>query len=260
MGMAHSNRDMARLHAVSQPGSGDWLNGVPFVSLGLHLTPQEFVLAARYRLGSKVFPSAGACPVSSCSKDMDQLGDHALACAASQERLARHDRLRDSLFNVASQAGLGPRKEERDLLSSSARRPGDIYLPHWYRGLDAALDVTVVTPVQGTLTARAARAPGVAAEQAHRDKIAKSYEECQEVGVDFIPLAVETWGGWHPQALEVIKVLSRQLARQVGRDEKEVQRHTLQRLGILLQRGNVALLTSRVPEYPAPEVDGDVDD
>ena len=64
------------------------------------------------------------------------------------------DRLRDSLFNIASQAGLGPRKEERDLLSGSARRPGDIYLPHWFRGLDAALDMTGVTPVQGTLTAR----------------------------------------------------------------------------------------------------------
>ena len=110
---------------------------------------------------------------------------------------------------------------------------------------------------RGTLTARA---PGVAAEQAHKDKLTKSYEECQGVGVEFIPLAVETWGGWHPQALATIKMLSRQLARQVGRDEGEVQRHTLQRLGILLQRGNVALLTSRVPEHPHPVVDGDMDD
>ena len=264
MGMANSDRDMARLHAVCQPGSRDWLNVVPSISLGLHLSSQEFVLAARYRLqmGCKVFPTAGACPVNSCTKEMDQLGDHALACAASQERLARHDRLRDSLYNIASQAGLGPRKEERDLLSGSARRPGDIYLPHWSKGLDAALDVTVVTPVQGTLTARAAGAPGVAVEQAHRDKLAKSYEECKAVGVEFIPLAVETWGGWHNKGLETIKTLSRQLARQIGRDEGETQRHTLQQLAILLllHRGNVALLTSRVPEHPSPEVDGDVDD
>lgn len=118
----------------------------------------------------------------------------------------------------------------------------------------------MITPVQGALTARAAQAPGVAAEQAHKDKLAKSYVECKEVGVEFIPLAVETWGGWHHQALETIKVLSRQLARQVGKDEGEVQRHTLQRLGILLQRGNVALLTSRVPEHPPAVVDGDLDD
>ena len=118
----------------------------------------------------------------------------------------------------------------------------------------------VVTPIQGTLTARAVRALGAAAEQAHRDKLAKSYEECQAVGVEFIPLAVETWGGWHHQAMETIKVLSRQLARQVGRDEGETQRHMLQWLGILLQRGNVALLSSRVPEHPAPEVDGDLNE
>ena len=100
----------------------------------------------------------------------------------------------------------------------------------------------------------------MAAEQAHKDKLAKSYVECKEVGVEFIPLAVESWVGWHHQALETIEVLSRQLARQVVKDEGEVQRHTLQRLGILLQLGNVALLTSRVPEHPPAVVDGDLDD
>ena len=45
-----------------------------------------------------------------------------------------------------------------------------------------ALDGTVITPIQETLTARAALAPGVAADQAHRDKLAKSYN-CKEIGV-----------------------------------------------------------------------------
>ena len=50
MGMAHSDRDMARLHAVSQSGSGDWLNVMPSVSLGLHmkrLFAPNIVLAIR---------------------------------------------------------------------------------------------------------------------------------------------------------------------------------------------------------------------
>ena len=96
------------------------------------------------------------------------------------------------------------------MLSGSARRPGDIHQPHWFGGLDTALDVTVVTPVQGSLTARAARAPGVAAEEAHQ--------------VEFIPMAVKTWGGWHGKALET---LSRQLARQAGRDKSKTQHDML---------------------------------
>ena len=75
-------------------------------------------------------------------KDMDLLGDHALAYAASSERAARHNRLRDSIFNIASEAGLGPRREERDVLAGTQRRPGDVYIPGWFNGNDAALDIS----------------------------------------------------------------------------------------------------------------------
>ena len=77
--------------------------------------------------------------------------------------------------------------------------------------------------------------------------------------VEFVPLACETWGAWHPEALRAIKKLAKQMACHVGKDEATTTRHVLQRLAVLLQRGNVALLTSRVPEHPAPEVDGDLD-
>ena len=40
-------------------------------------------------------------------------------------------------------------------------------------------------------------------------------------GMDFIPLAVDTFGGWHKMALETIAKLGRQLARVVGRDESD---------------------------------------
>ena len=61
------------------------------------------------------------------------------------------------------------------------------------------------------------------------------------------------------KAYEVIKQLSNQLARHLGNDEATTTCHTFQRLGVLLQRGNVALLSSRIPEYVIPEIDGEVD-
>ena len=155
---------------------------------------------------------------------------------------------------------INPKKEVRDLLDGTARRPGDVLLPSWFQGRDVALDLTVVTPIQGALTVKAAAEGGAAAEHSHREKLAKSYDECRVAGVEFIPLACETWGGWHPEALRVIKKLAMQMARHVGKDENTTTCHVLQRLAILLQRGNVALLTSRVPEHPAPEEDGDLDE
>ena len=46
----------------------------------------------------------------------------------------------------------------------------------------------------------------------------------------FIPLAVDTFGGWHGAALDVIVKLGRQLARQLGKEEEEVTRQLRQRL------------------------------
>ena len=54
---------------------------------------------------------------------------------------------------------------------------------------------------------------------------------------------------------EVGKLAAAQ-ARQTGQEEGEAVRHLWGRLGILLQRGNAAILGNRVPSTPAPYIDG----
>ena len=49
---------------------------------------------------------------------------------------------------MASSAVLNPVKEGRFLLPGNDRRPADVLLPNWAAGRDAALDVTVVNPLQ----------------------------------------------------------------------------------------------------------------
>jgi len=121
------------------------------------------------------------------------------------------------------------------------------------------LDITMITPIQDKLTERAAGTPGAVAEQAHTKKLIIYYERCRQEGIEFLPMAVETWGGWHPKARDIIKTLATQMARQTGGEEQVIILHTRERLGILLQRGNVSLLTSPIPEFSQPEVDGDLD-
>ena len=52
---------------------------------------------------------------------------------------------------AASQEALGPRKEPAGLLPGSDDRPADVLLPFLANGKDAALDVSVVNPLQQQL-------------------------------------------------------------------------------------------------------------
>jgi hypothetical protein len=81
-------------------------------------------------------------------------------------------------------------------------------------------------------------------------------DRCAAENLDFIPLAVDSFGGWHEVALATLTKLGRQLARVVGKPEEEQVRHTRQRLAVLLVRDNMAMLLSRSPAPPLPEVDG----
>ena len=151
-------RERARLLSLTLPHSGDWLNTPPLTALGLDLRPVEFVLASKYRLGINVYSRTGPCPA--CLRPSDTLGDHAMSCGTGGERIARHNHLRDGLFEMAVSASLGPIKEGRFLLPGDDRRPADVFIPYWAGGRDAALDVTVVNPLQAATLAGEATTPG----------------------------------------------------------------------------------------------------
>ena len=81
---------------------------------------------------------------------------------------------------------------------------------------------------------------------------------CEREGICFIPLPVESLGGWHKRAVEVLRKLAKAQARTTGKEEDEAIRHLFQRLGVLLVKGNAALLLNRIPSFPPPELDGDL--
>ena len=65
-----------------------------------------------------------------------------MGCAKTGDRIARHNMLRDVLFEAASSADLGPSKEERHLLPGTIARPCDVTIRRWMNGKDGAIDVT----------------------------------------------------------------------------------------------------------------------
>ena len=107
-------RGKARLNSLAMMRAGDWLNTVPVRALGLHLRPREFIVAAKYRLGVRVYHESGPCPA--CGEDSDTYGDHAVGCGKEGERVFRHNILRDAIHQTAKQASLAPAKEQSALL------------------------------------------------------------------------------------------------------------------------------------------------
>ena len=166
------------------------------------------------------------------------------------ERIAKHNHVRDAFFAAAAEAHLGPIKEPDGLLLGSDDRPADVLLPYWSQGKDVAVDITVVNPLQTALVARAAQEGGSAVQHAHEAKVRKYGERCSQEGITFVPLAVDTFGGWHQSALEVLTKLWRQLARANGKREEEVVSHLRQRIAVVLVRDNVSMLLSRAPSFP----------
>ena len=249
-------REMARLQSLGLPHAGDWLSVVPQPALGLHLRAPEFVTSLKYRLGIPIYSAEGPCP--SCSAPSDQMGDHALGCAKHGDRIARHDQLRDVIFEAAASASLAPAREERHLLPGSAARPGDVVIKRWSDGKDGALDITVTGSLARSNVEAAAEVAGSALAKAVQRKVQGVAEACQQQGLVFLPIAVETLGGLHQVAVEQVKRIGAALARNQGSDEKVATRQLFQRLSLTLMRGNAALIIGRRPDddFASAEIDG----
>ena len=200
------------------------------------------------------------CPASRCKGISDVLGIHAISCAYGGERIAKHQHLRDAVFNAAVQSNLGPVWEADGLLPNSNDRPADVLLRYWHQGRDAAVDVTVVNPLCASLVDRVAKDGDAGVGHAHKVKMDKYWARCQAQGLAFLPMTVDVYGGRHRQGLATLKKLGGQLARALGKPEGEVLAHLRQRVGVVLVRDNVAMLASRAPTFPPGEVDGSVDE
>ena len=109
-------------------------------------------------------------------------------------------------------------------------------------GKDAALDVTVVNPLQVATVVGASTEAGHALTHAFNRKMRGTAEACHRQGVAFMPLVVESYGGWHEMGVREVERLGAALARQSGGEV----RHLWGKLGIL-QRDNAAILARCEP-------------
>ena len=204
LGKQSSIREKARLPSLSLPQSGAWLSAAPIPALELHLYSNEFRVALKYRLGEKLYENERKCPFCK-SGTLDVMGDHAVSCHGRGDMISRHDRIRNKVIWAGSGALLSPVSEQKSLLPDNNSRQGDIFLPVWNNGLPAALDVTVTSPLQSSLIINASEKSGFALSAAEDRKYEQYAQNCSEVGIQFIPLAFETFGGFSETVRKTLK-------------------------------------------------------
>ena len=75
----------------------------------------------------------------------------------------------------------------------------------------------------------------------------KHFRACQTNGVHFVPLVVETLGGWDSDAVHHLQAIAKQTSSRSSLGASSVISHFFQRLSVLLQRANAGLIAARAP-------------
>ena len=167
---------------------------VPSSALGLHLLDREFRPCLQYWLDLPIFRDGGRCPV--CQALADPFGDHHVGCGSNGDRIHWHNSIRDAIFSAAQTAALAPRRELPSLIPDSQARSADIFLPNWDRRRPTALDVAVISTLQQLTLQGAAITLGHALAVEENRKMTMHASQCQSVGVSFVPIVIESLGGW----------------------------------------------------------------
>ncbi len=103
----------------------------------------------------------------------------------------------------------------------------------------------------------ASTTPGHALQVGEDRKMAAHAGACRAIGVIFIPLVVESLGGWSQEDTQTIVCISRLQGQRLGIPPANSTRHLFQRLAISLWRGNASLWIRRQSTRSAT-VDGDL--
>ena len=247
-----SPRDSARLLSLSLPHAGDWIDAIPSPSLNLHMDTRTFGVAMGYRLGLSILKPE-ECRATTCDQQNDANGDHAMHCHDDNGlKSGRHDRIRDTIYKEAQHASLNPTKEMPGLVPTSQSRPADVYVGNWIDGQKMAFDVSVVSPTQDAILHRAVDSAAAAIDMRKSSKKHAHFDNCHSQGIFFQPLVVETFGGWDKDAVQFLKDIARLDARRWGKNDAIEIKQFFQRLSIVLQRGNAALLINRDADLSDP--------
>ena len=126
----------------------------------------------------------------------------------------KHNALRNVLFNSFRRAGLSSHLEVGCGWGqeSSMTCPADILVTNWDNGISVAFDVTVASRLNFSTVTEVGMYSGAVARAAELRKHTQNDSKCAELSWKCIPLAVECYGAWGPEALKAFSQVATRLA------------------------------------------------
>jgi len=129
-------------------------------------------------------------------------------------------------------------------LRNDGKRPDGATLVPWARGRCLLWDFTCPDTLAPSHISKSSQAAGSVASEAEARKSAK-YSELS-VAYSFVPIAVETFGAWGPEAMAFISELGRRIVVATG--DPRSTAFLRQRIDVALQRGNAASVMGTLVE------------
>jgi hypothetical protein len=236
-----SQEDLARKISQAGEGASKWLTAIPSRDFGQSFTPREYVTLVRWWLGQDVYHEEALCKA--CGENNDRKGYHALTCQCWGGRIHRHHAISNECAKILTKAHHNPTRE-RSL--DGRTRPADVYIPHWSAGRPLALDFAVTHPLQSqSFNMAEARTPGSWAGAYAEKHKSKYIEPCNERGVDFQAMVVETYGAWDPAALIILNEIANQYAKHQQLDPAAAAERLFTKLSVTLMRLNARMMLVR---------------
>lgn len=251
-----------RLDSCSAEG-GAWLSCVPKTPQQ-RLEPEDFRQRVLARLGMDL-PMLTQVPcVCKRGTNIDTKGFHLTAqCPVGNQRFRTHDAIAVTWMALFRQAGFLCRMEDptcfREVQDTNKR--ADVVVENWQGRARAIFDVSVTHPWIRSMTRHAAGGdpkPECAAKLREQEKLRK-YQNSVPANSVFVPLVIESFGRWGPQARGVFDVCIEKLCASKGAPKSVVKAYWRQRFAMTLQRYTAACVRERAQRAVVrePAVSGD---
>lgn len=141
-------------------------------------------------------------------------------CKVGPGVIARHNGINLAWMLAEKAAGYTVQREQR-VQMGSRKKPADTLVWGWKGGDACAQDWAVVHPMTKAGLGKKKLDPYEAVEKAEERKRRAEAGMCEEAGVDFLPLAMDTFGGFGPSATEAMMVVVDQMRTLKGEEEEE---------------------------------------
>lgn len=234
-----TTEDKARVLANSSEEAGAWLRALPSPQIGTHMSNDEFRVSISLRLGLPILQPHKCV----CGTKVDEYAKHGLSCSIAAGTKARHEEGNNILQRSLKSAEIPSTREPPGCSGPDGKKPDGLTLVPWARGRSLLWDFTCSDTFANSYVNKTARELGWSARQAEQFKI-KKYSHLREQ-FTFIPIAVETSGVFGKLGLKLLKEIGSKITEITK--EKRATSYLFQRMGIAIQRGNVASILGTIP-------------